>query len=157
MVSREGKVFIVKGVKRKDLESAECAMEGLSDRTSGTAWTASQSRGSCYACLESKLINIQHLNRIDILFLFRVVSDWTFPYSSILRIEERLISTVTGHKLYFFKKITVDPSDFRLQWPIVCRRWPSQGQRTGDSSTINAGFYFKATQVTDSHLFLERG
>ncbi|KAK4381560.1 (R)-mandelonitrile lyase-like [Sesamum angolense] len=27
--------FIVKGVKRKDLESAECAMEGLSDRTSG--------------------------------------------------------------------------------------------------------------------------
>ncbi|KAK4381456.1 UNVERIFIED_CONTAM: (R)-mandelonitrile lyase-like [Sesamum calycinum] len=35
MVSREGKVFIVKGVKRKDLESAECAMEGLSDRTSG--------------------------------------------------------------------------------------------------------------------------
>ncbi|KAL0293972.1 UNVERIFIED_CONTAM: (R)-mandelonitrile lyase-like [Sesamum radiatum] len=28
MVSREGKVFIVKGVKRKDLESAECAMEG---------------------------------------------------------------------------------------------------------------------------------
>ncbi|KAK4382627.1 (R)-mandelonitrile lyase-like [Sesamum angolense] len=34
MVSREGKVFIVKGVKRKDLESAECAMEGLSDRTS---------------------------------------------------------------------------------------------------------------------------
>ncbi|KAK4381358.1 (R)-mandelonitrile lyase-like [Sesamum angolense] len=29
MVSREGKVFIVKGVKRKDLESAECAMEGL--------------------------------------------------------------------------------------------------------------------------------
>lgn len=37
MVSREGKVFIVKGVKRKDLESAECAMEGLSDRTSGTA------------------------------------------------------------------------------------------------------------------------
>ena len=36
-VAREGKVFIVKGVKRKDLESAECAMEGLSDRTSGTA------------------------------------------------------------------------------------------------------------------------
>lgn len=39
------------------------------------------------ACLESKLINIQHLNRIDILFLLRVVSDGTFPYSSILRIE----------------------------------------------------------------------
>ena len=29
-----------------------------------------------------------------------------------------------------------------------CRRWPSQGQRTGDNSTINAGFYVKAKQVT---------
>ncbi|KAG8369424.1 hypothetical protein BUALT_Bualt14G0011300 [Buddleja alternifolia] len=35
MLSQEGKVFILKGVQRKDLELAECAMEGLSDRTSG--------------------------------------------------------------------------------------------------------------------------
>lgn len=27
-----------------------------------------------------------------------------------------------------------------------CRRWPSQGQRTGDNSTINAGFYSRADQ-----------
>ncbi|PNY00607.1 hypothetical protein L195_g023891 [Trifolium pratense] len=30
----------------------------------------------------------------------------------------------------------------------LCRRWPSQGQRTGDNSTYHNGFYFKATQVT---------
>ncbi|KAK4428742.1 putative pectin methylesterase CGR2 [Sesamum alatum] len=29
------KVFIVKGIKRKDIESTECAMGGLSDRTTG--------------------------------------------------------------------------------------------------------------------------